>query len=143
MSIRKGTQFTDASGNLYTVTSFIITKQLVKYTLVQPGQEEIPGQLSLKEWKTLIAKPSELEPVGIVNKAPKPGNGAAAVAPQKLTIVKGMAFEMMDKSRWKISEYNRILKKLVAVNIKTEKTQDFTLDQLAELVNDGHIKIIS
>jgi len=54
-----------------------------------------------------------------------------------------MRFEMMDKSRWKISEYNRNLKKLVAVNEKTDKPQDFTLDELTDLTNDGHIKVLS
>jgi hypothetical protein len=54
-----------------------------------------------------------------------------------------MLFQMMDKSHWKIEEYNRNTKKLVAINEKTEKPQDFTLDELTTLINDGHIKILS
>lgn len=149
MSFKKGATITDASGAIYTLNSFHILSQKVKYTLTTAGQEPVPGEMPASQWKELSASVNDLELADIVNKAPEPGNGAdtavaqAPVKTEKLTILKGMVFQMMDKSRWKISEYNRNTKQLVAINQNTEVPQDFTLQQLTELVNDGHVKIIS
>jgi hypothetical protein len=147
MQLKKGTSIRNNSGNTYTLTGLDIRNQIVKHTVSLPGQEPVPGEMPVSRWKELAAEQTELEPTSIVNKASEPGNGtdtAVAVAPNKIkVIIKGMLFQMMDKSRWKIAELNRITKKLVAVNEKTEKPQDFTLNELTTLVNDGHIKILS
>jgi hypothetical protein len=147
MQFKKGTSIRDAAGNNYILTGLDIRNQIVKHTVSLPDQEPVPGEMTVSRWKELAAEQTQLEATSIVNKAPEPGKGtdtAVAVAPNKTkVIIKGMLFQMMDKSRWKIEEYNRITKKLVAVNEKTKKPQDFTLDELTTLVNDGHIKILS
>lgn len=133
MHFKKGSSITDASGTTYTLTGLNIKNQIVKHMVSLPGHEPVPGEMPVNRWKELAATNS-LDATSIVNKLSQPQNPI---------ISKGMLFQMMDRSSWKIWEYNHLTKELLAVNEKTEKPQDFTLDELTTLINDGHIKILS
>ena len=148
MQLKKGTSIKDASGNRYTLTGLDIRNQIVKHTVLLPGQEPVTGEMPVSQWKELTTTLNTLDAAGIVNKVQEPGNPhdiTFDVTPNKsqFSPSKGMLFQMMDKSHWRIREYSCDTKMLVAVNEKTEKPQDFTLDELTTLVNDGHIKILS
>ena len=134
MQLKKGSSITDNSGTTYTLTGLNIKNQIVKHTISLPGHEPIPGEMPINRWKELAATANSLDTAGIVNKLSQP---------QHPIINKGMHFQMMDRSSWKIWEYNRFTKKLLAINEKTKTPQDFTLDEFTALVNDGHIKILS